>query len=187
MSTGNSLAMMPWFPRDWLTATRLMSLAERGAYSDLLFYQWELGKLPTKREALLRLLGCSEAEFNEVWITIGPKFVVNGQSMHNEKLEEHRAKSKQLKSDKSLAGKAGGIKSGEARRSKREADPQAAANGFASSKTPSKTQAPSPSPSPYKKNPKSEDRLETVGERGESRAAAARLPGMAKLVGHLKS
>lgn len=134
-----------------------MRLAERGAYCDLLFYQWEMGSLPASHEALLRLLGCSSQEFKRIWPALAPKFVVDGDRMHNTRLEAHRSKSKQLKSDKSLAGKAGGIKSGEARRSKRKADPQAASLGsaspFASSKTPSKSEAPSPSPSLSDQNP----------------------------------
>jgi hypothetical protein len=46
VSGGKSLAMLPFFPRDYLAATRHMSLAERGAYTDLLWLQWENGHLP---------------------------------------------------------------------------------------------------------------------------------------------
>lgn len=153
MSTGNTLAMMPWFPRDWVAATRLFSLAERGAYSDLLFFQWEMKRLPTEREALLRLLGCSASEFDEVWPVVGRKFITDAQGMYNERLEEHRSKSKQLYSDRSLAGKLGGIKSGEARRSKHEANTQAKHQAVASGFASSKTQAPSPSPSVQNTSP----------------------------------
>jgi len=142
------LAMMPWFPRDWVTATRLFTLAQRGAYADLLFFQWEMTRLPTEREALLRLLGCSASEFDAVWPVVKRKFVTDSQGMYNERLEAHRSKSKQLKSDKSLAGKLGGIKSGEARRSRREADTQAAPQAPACPSAASKREAPSPSPSP---------------------------------------
>lgn len=147
VSTGNSLAMMPWFPRDWVAATRLFSLAQRGAYSDLLFFQWEMVRLPVEREALLRLLGCSASEFDEVWPVVGRKFTTDAQGMYNERLEEHRSKSKQLYSDRSLAGKLGGIKSGEARRSKREANTKAKHQANASHFASSKSEAPSPSPS----------------------------------------
>lgn len=54
-STGNSLAMLPFFPRDYLAATRHMSLAERGAYTDLLWLQWENGPLPTAPDQLARM------------------------------------------------------------------------------------------------------------------------------------
>lgn len=90
--TGNSLAMLPWFPRDFLTSTRAMRLSERGAYCDLLFFQWEMGSLPADEEALARLLGCTPKEFTTVWKVVGKKFVQFDDSLRNVRLEEHRAK-----------------------------------------------------------------------------------------------
>ncbi len=90
--SGNSLAMMPWFPRDFLAATRAMRLAERGAYRELLDYQWEMGGLPTDRERLARLLGITAEEFCDIWPAIADKFLVDGAYMHNQRLEEHRKK-----------------------------------------------------------------------------------------------
>jgi uncharacterized protein YdaU (DUF1376 family) len=167
--SGNDLAMMPWFPKDWVAATRLLSLAERGAYADLLFFQWEMVRLPAKHEALLRLLGVSASEFAEVWPGIECKFVVEGAFMYNERLEAHRSKSKQLKNQKSLAGHAGGIKSGEARRSKREANGKHAASVLLDDSLEAKSKSPSPSPSPSPSKSKEEE--------GEGRKAAPPLVG----------
>jgi uncharacterized protein YdaU (DUF1376 family) len=63
VSKKTNLPMMPWFPRDYLSATRLMTLAQRGAYTDLLFYQWELGPLPSDPDQLARLVGATPEEF----------------------------------------------------------------------------------------------------------------------------
>ena len=92
MSTGNSLAMMPWFARDYLAATRAMRLAERGAYCDLLFYQWEMGDLPSDAKSLARLLGAERSEFDAVWRVVRCKFVKRGNRLINLRLEEHRVK-----------------------------------------------------------------------------------------------
>lgn len=84
--------MMPWFPRDFIAGTRAMRLAERGAYRDLLDYQWEMQKLPRDPDRLARLLGCSRQEFDEIWPAIADKFVVDGAFILNKRLEEHRDK-----------------------------------------------------------------------------------------------
>jgi len=90
--SGNSLAMMPWFARDYLAATRAMRLAERGAYCDLLFYQWEMGSLPADPKSLARLLGAERQEFESVWKIIRCKFVKQGTGLINLRLEEHRVR-----------------------------------------------------------------------------------------------
>ncbi len=87
---GNALAMMPWFPRDWIAATRHMTLAERGAYRDLLDFQWEMGRLPLSVERLTGLLGVTPEEFIRVWPAIEEKFVEIDGFLINERLEEHR-------------------------------------------------------------------------------------------------
>jgi len=92
MSSGNSLAMMPWFARDYLAATRAMRLAERGAYCDLLFYQWEMGELPSDPTRLARLLGTDREEFQEIWPAIASKFIEKDGRLLNKRLEQHRLK-----------------------------------------------------------------------------------------------
>jgi uncharacterized protein YdaU (DUF1376 family) len=89
----NSLAMMPWFPRDFIAATRAMRLAERGAYRELLDYQWEMGKLPADHERLARLLGVTIDEFEAIWPAISDKFCTVDGGLANTRLEEHRLKS----------------------------------------------------------------------------------------------
>jgi uncharacterized protein YdaU (DUF1376 family) len=157
MATGKSLAMLPWFVRDYIAATRQMSLAERGAYTDLLFFQWEMGPLPRDLGRLARLVGCGPDEFTQVWPTISEKFSESPAGLINPRLEEHRQKSEELSVKRATIGRAGGKASGESRRSKSEANPKqllppgepigeaiGKANGQAKSNSPS----PSPSPSP---------------------------------------
>lgn len=87
-----ALAMMPWFPRDFIAATRHFTLAERGAYRELLDSQWELGILPNDESRLARMLGVSMEEFASVWITVRTKFDAVSGGLLNKRLEDHRKK-----------------------------------------------------------------------------------------------
>lgn len=92
MMSGKSLAMMPWFPRDFIAATRHLALAERGAYRELLDYQWEMGALPKDEKRLARLLAITPDEFAEIWPSIRDKFEETDAGISNKRLEEHRNK-----------------------------------------------------------------------------------------------
>ena len=152
MGTGKQLAILPLFVRDYLSATRHFSLAERGAYTDLLFFQWEMGALPREPERLARLIGCSPEEFNSVWTVIRGKFVESGNGLVNARLEEHRRESVRLSEVRRLIGSRGGKKSAETRASKASAncEPIATpiAQAIAAPKVEAKSNSPSPSPSP---------------------------------------
>lgn len=99
------LPMMPWFPKDYLSATRLMTLAQRGAYCDLLFYQWELGPLPDDAEKLARLIGASLEEFIPIWKEIESKFAQRDGKRINEILESHRDEATRLANARSKGAK----------------------------------------------------------------------------------
>lgn len=143
MSTGNSLAMMPWFARDYLAATRAMRLAERGAYCDLLFYQWEMGDLPGDAKSLARLLGAERAEFEGIWKNIRHKFIKRGTRLVNVRLEEHRLKAISQRQKKIDAAK----KTNEKRYGERPI------NGSHSASLSDTLSASPPSPSPSPINP----------------------------------
>lgn len=102
---GKSLAMMPWFPRDFIAATRHLALAERGAYRELLDYQWEMGTLPKDHVRLARLLAITLDEFEEIWPSISDKFEDSGNGVANKRLEEHRKKATEQR-DKKINGAA---------------------------------------------------------------------------------
>jgi uncharacterized protein YdaU (DUF1376 family) len=89
-----TLAMLPWFPRDYVSATRGMTLAERGAYTDLLWFEWDTGPLPQDPKRLARMLGVDAEEFAQVWPVVRLKFVANEDGLIiNARLEKERTNS----------------------------------------------------------------------------------------------
>jgi uncharacterized protein YdaU (DUF1376 family) len=138
--------MLPWFVRDYVTATRQLTLAERGAYTDLLFFQWELGALPAEPERLARLIGCSSEEFAAVWPAIKTKFTEVDARLVNGRLEQHRLKAEELSAKRVEIGRRGGRSSAQARGATPIAQPIAEPNG--SDLVVAKSNSPSPSPSP---------------------------------------
>lgn len=58
-----------WYAKDWLTDDKRteMSLAQRGAYADLLSYQWVNGGIPAGLDGIARVLGVGVDEATEVW------------------------------------------------------------------------------------------------------------------------
>jgi len=90
------MAMLAWWPSDYLAATRGFTLAERGAYTDLLWYSWEMGGLPAEVPRLARMLGIGEEEFKRVWPALQSKFIRNSQNLLvNPRLERERLNSQE--------------------------------------------------------------------------------------------
>jgi uncharacterized protein YdaU (DUF1376 family) len=142
--SGKSLAMMPWFPRDFIAATRHLALAERGAYRELLDYQWEMGVLPKDPMRLARLLVITPDEFAPIWAAIGDKFEECGAGLANKRLEEHRKKAVEQR-DKKING---AQKTNAKRYAQHDAERDAKRLDIAS------PPSPSPSPSPKKRKTK---------------------------------
>jgi uncharacterized protein YdaU (DUF1376 family) len=97
MNTGvPQFAMMPWFPRDFASATVLWPLVARGAYRELLDLQWNLssvsqaGILPDDPEALRSAIRASLTEWKIAWPLIEPKFPLVDGGRLNARLEQHR-------------------------------------------------------------------------------------------------
>jgi len=145
MGTGSALAMLPWFARDYIAATRHFSLAERGAYTDLLFLSWEIGPLPSDPARLARLVGCDVAEFMLVWPALRPKFTETERGLVNIRLEEHRVESMQRSAKARASADARWQKFRTCERTA-TADATAYANGHARTMLPSPSPSPSPSP-----------------------------------------
>ena len=91
------LPMLPWWPGDYLGATRGFTLAERGAYCDLLFLSWLNGPLPDDPTQLARMIGVAPKQFLVVWVGIKLKFTVTDAGLVNERLERERRKSQGLR------------------------------------------------------------------------------------------
>lgn len=160
-----SLAMMPWFPRDFIAATRAMRLVERGAYRELLDYQWEMGKLPAEHDRLARLLGVSLDEFEDLWPAIKDKFVLNGTGLYNKRLEEHRKKAlEQREKKRGAAARTNAKRYGARAECATLSDPDSESHSDTLSASPP---SPSPSPSPT---------VEDVEERSTRYRASKRCP-----------
>lgn len=104
------LPHMPFFVNDYLGATRHMTLAERGAYSDLLFLEWNIGPLPADTARLAAMIGCTPKQFVQIWPTVKRKFVESGGGLVNVRLEMHRVKAIEIWEKRVSAGRDGGNK-----------------------------------------------------------------------------
>lgn len=174
----NSLAMMPWFPRDFIAATRAMRIAERCAYRELLDFQWELGVLPADECRLARLIGFTDAEFADAWPGIQHKFITVEGGIANKRLEEHRVKALQQRDMKRkgaaiVNAKRSAERSAE-RSAQRPAEHISERNGqrVASATPPS----PSPSPSPSVKDKKPSSLRSEVKENGQENPGSPKAP-----------
>jgi uncharacterized protein YdaU (DUF1376 family) len=74
----NTLPHFPFWAKDWLASsgTRRLSLAARGAYIDLLCFQWEDGSIPAMRTQCERICGCNANEMQTVWDELLPHFPI---------------------------------------------------------------------------------------------------------------
>lgn len=145
-----SLAMMPWFPRDFLAATRGWSVTASGVYRALLDAQWDLGLLPNDPQTLKELIGATTREWNAGWTKCEAKFPVVDGGRRNERLELHRAKALRLSEKRKAIGSKGGQASAQSRV---EPIGEAIAQPVAEAIGQAKVNHPSPSPSEEEKNP----------------------------------
>jgi uncharacterized protein YdaU (DUF1376 family) len=138
-----------------------LTLAERGAYTDLVFFQWENGRLPKEPERLARLIGCTPDEFAGIWPQISEKFAENDTGLVNKRLEEHRDESVRLRDSRVRAatetnaqrrahrGAERGADRGGDRDAQREDNtPSASVSGTLTDTVTGTSPSPSPSPSP---------------------------------------
>jgi uncharacterized protein YdaU (DUF1376 family) len=85
------LPVMPFYVRDYITATRGLTLAERGAYFDLLCIEWASGSpLPADPARLASLIGCQKRTFEALWPSLRCKFEMTPDGYINERLESER-------------------------------------------------------------------------------------------------
>ena len=104
---------MPFFVSDYLSNTDvlLMSLAERGLYTHLLFRQWQDGRLEFDTRDLSILCACSEPEFIEQWEGVKHKFVTDSDGrIYNRRAEAVKVEYTRLREVRSEAGSKGGSK-----------------------------------------------------------------------------
>jgi uncharacterized protein YdaU (DUF1376 family) len=89
-------AMLPWFPRDFASATLLWPLVARGAFRELLDLQWNLssvtepGILPDDEEGLRVAIRATAHEWKVAWPLLEPKFPLIAGGRQNRRLDQHR-------------------------------------------------------------------------------------------------
>jgi len=106
-----NLFMMPWFPRDFLAATRGWPLIARAIYRELLDAQWDQGGLPTDPAELRALVGATPAEWRAGWPRVKSKFVEGPDGLlRNLRLEEHRRKAIQIAHKRAEVGRRRGVR-----------------------------------------------------------------------------
>ena len=102
---------MPFFVGDYLgsVSVRLMTLAERGAYTHLLFMNWQEGRLEKNPKQLAKLLDCSLEEFEQIWEGIKDKFKEDSKGrIYNKKVEDVKNQCFAIKKKRSKVGSKGG-------------------------------------------------------------------------------
>lgn len=104
------LPRMDWYPQDYLADRRvaLMTLEQRGAYTDLLWREWLDGPLPTDHRELARLLGVTPAVFRRVWKRVGECFEEVDEGLVNPRLERERKVQTEIREEKRRSASAGG-------------------------------------------------------------------------------
>jgi uncharacterized protein YdaU (DUF1376 family) len=90
------MARLPWYPRDFASATRGWPVTARGVYRELLDTQWDMASLPADPRELRALIGATPNEW-KAWVLIEPKFPIGADGRRrNRRLERHRQKAIEL-------------------------------------------------------------------------------------------
>lgn len=115
------LPSMPFFVSDYLANTdvMMMSLAERGLYTHLMFRQWQDGRLEFNAKKLSVLCACSESEFLEIWEGVKEKFNTDSEGrIYNKRVETVKKEYLRIRKKRSISGSKGGSKTASKRASK---------------------------------------------------------------------
>lgn len=103
------LPYMPWYPGDYLKATRGWHIIARGCYRELLDHQWDSGSLPSDPSDLRDIVApISEADWALAWAKIESKFPVSiiDQRRRNARLNEELMHARAVFNAKQRGGKA---------------------------------------------------------------------------------
>jgi uncharacterized protein YdaU (DUF1376 family) len=159
-----------FYPKAWLSSTFGMSREIKGAYIDLLAYEWDNGPLPHSPAWRARALGTDAKNGARIWAALRSKFVRTARGWINRRLEGQR---RELAAHRAQAKTAAAAR-WDGPKSKRASSEHAASmpDGHAQAMLPSMgaasnghvlngcTPTPSPTPSP---TPKRTNRRRTAG------------------------
>jgi uncharacterized protein YdaU (DUF1376 family) len=99
---------LPLFFGDFLASTAYWRGEEQGLYLLLLGYQWSSGPLPMNTEDIATVARYDHKHFLKLWARVGTKFVRTSSGLLNERLEEVRARSRDISRKRAEVGKRGG-------------------------------------------------------------------------------
>jgi uncharacterized protein YdaU (DUF1376 family) len=110
---GARLVYLPWYTRDFMSATRGWSLTAKGLYRELLDAQWDMGSLPSDPHDLQQLAGATAAEWRTWDQFVATKFPLCADGRRrNSRLEQHRQKALHVSAVRSEIGRRGGLANG---------------------------------------------------------------------------
>ena len=107
------LPYMPFYVADYIVDTRHLSLAQRGAYTDLLFMMWKAGgSLPNDDRALARMLGQSVHNWRTIKPEVAALFYVSqdGTVLRQRRMDRELGHVAELSQKRSQAGRQGARK-----------------------------------------------------------------------------
>lgn len=109
---GARLVYLPWFTRDFMSATRGWSVTARGVYRELLDASWDMGGLPADPAQLRQLIGATPTEWR-AWKQVEAKFPIGDDGLRrNPRLEQHREKALNISAIRAEIGRRGGLANG---------------------------------------------------------------------------
>lgn len=101
----------PWFAfyvDDYSGGTRTMSLAAKGAFVDLLGYQFQNGSVPDSDKLICRILGCLPDEWAAVEEEVRAKFYGIDGALVNHRMEGERSEREGYREKAAANGRKGG-------------------------------------------------------------------------------
>lgn len=90
----------PWFafyPDDFAGGTRGMSMAAKGAFVDLLAYQFANGSIPNDDRTISRIIGAFPDEWESVRSEVLPKFEQEGVTLVNRRMQKEREEREEIR------------------------------------------------------------------------------------------
>jgi uncharacterized protein YdaU (DUF1376 family) len=99
-----------FYAKSWLSSTRVMSVAARGAYMDLLAWSWDNGPLPKADKAKAGIVGVSESQFKRLWSEFSLKWTDTASGFVNARLEQQRSSLHAFRQSRSENGRKGAAK-----------------------------------------------------------------------------
>src|SRR3990167_6232248 len=98
-----------WYPGDWKAKTSDLSLAEKGAYGELIDHYYSMAEaLPEALPQLYRLCGAvSDEEKTAVQTVINRFFTLKNNKLHNKRCDKEIIRQAQIRESLSERGRAG--------------------------------------------------------------------------------